>query len=78
MYGAGFENLKALIVEDNGHMRSLLRALLNSAGIKDVVEAAHGQAGMEALREQSKSLADFVNTIGWMTSFEQLQKVIQK
>ena len=29
-------------------MRSLLRALLNSAGIKDVVEAAHGQAGIES------------------------------
>jgi len=56
MYGAGFENLKALIVEDNGHMRSLLRALLNSAGIKDVVEAAHGQAGMEALREHKSDL----------------------
>ena len=56
MYGAGFENLKALIVEDNGHMRSLLRALLNSAGIKDVVEAAHGQAGLDALREHKSDL----------------------
>ena len=40
MSGAGFENLKALIVEDNAHMRSLLRALLNSVGIKDVAEAS--------------------------------------
>lgn len=56
MYGAGFENLKALIVEDNGHMRSLLRALLNSAGIRDVVEAANGQAGLEALREHKSDL----------------------
>jgi hypothetical protein len=30
------------------------------------------------LREQSDSLADFVNTISWMTSFEQLQKAIQQ
>jgi len=56
MYGAGFENLKALIVEDNQHMRSLLRALLNSAGIKDVAEAAHGQAGIEVLRERKSDL----------------------
>ncbi len=48
----GFENLKALIVEDNSNMRSLLRALLNSVGIIDVAEATHGQAGIEALRRR--------------------------
>jgi hypothetical protein len=31
---------------------------------------------VRALRAQSKSLADFVNTIAWMTSFEQLQKAV--
>ena len=36
----GFANLKALIVEDNAHMRSLLRALLNSIGIKDITPTA--------------------------------------
>jgi CheY-like chemotaxis protein len=56
MAPAGFESLKALIVEDNTHMRSLLRALLNSVGIKDVSEAIHGQAGMEALRERKIDL----------------------
>lgn len=33
---------------------------------------------VRALREQSASLKDFVNTIAWMTSFEQLQKAIQQ
>ena len=56
MSGAGFETLKALIVEDNAHMRSLLRALLNSVGIKAVAEAAHGHAAIEALREQKSDL----------------------
>ena len=28
---------------------------------------------VRALRDQSKSLADFVNQISWMTSFTQLQ-----
>ena len=56
MAPAGFESLKALIVEDNTHMRSLLRALLNSVGIKDISEAIHGQAGMEALRERKIDL----------------------
>ncbi len=33
---------------------------------------------VRALREQSDSLADFVNTISWMTKFEQLQKVVNQ
>jgi hypothetical protein len=28
------------------------------------------------LRERSDSLADFVNTISWMTNFEQLQNAV--
>ncbi|MGZ9222058.1 MAG: hypothetical protein ACXW4Q_08110 [Anaerolineales bacterium] len=32
---------------------------------------------VRALREQSDSLADFINTISWMTSFEQLQQSIK-
>ncbi|MBI5354414.1 MAG: hypothetical protein HZB50_17375 [Chloroflexi bacterium] len=32
---------------------------------------------VRALREQSASLADFVNTIAWMTNFEQLQKAVK-
>jgi CheY-like chemotaxis protein len=56
MSGAGFENLKALIVEDNAHMRSLLRALLSSAGVKDIAEASNGQTAIEALRERKSDL----------------------
>ncbi len=51
MAPCGFESLKALVVEDNAHMRSLLRALLNSIGIKDVYEVASGAAAIAALRE---------------------------
>ena len=32
---------------------------------------------VRTLREKSASLADFVNTIGWMTSFEELQQAIK-
>ena len=56
MSGAGFENLKALIVEDNAHMRSLLRALLNAIGIKDVSEATNGQIAIQILRERKSDL----------------------
>jgi hypothetical protein len=33
---------------------------------------------VRALREQSDSLADFVNTISWMTSFDQLKKAVDQ
>jgi hypothetical protein len=33
---------------------------------------------VRALREESDSLADFINTIAWMTSFEELQKTVQQ
>ena len=56
MTGAGFETLKALIVEDNAHMRSLLRALLNSIGIKEIAEAGNGQSGLALLRERKSDL----------------------
>ena len=56
MSGGGFESLKALIVDDNAHMRSLLRALLNSIGIKEVSEAAHGAAALTLLRERKSDL----------------------
>ena len=32
---------------------------------------------VRALREQSASLEEFINTIGWMTSFEELQQAIK-
>lgn len=52
----GFENLKALIVEDNSHMRSLLRSLLNTIGILDVSEATHGQGAIDILRTRRADL----------------------
>ena len=42
MSGKQFDYLKALVVEDNPHMRELLRTLLNALGIKQVFEAADG------------------------------------
>ena len=56
MTGGGFETLKALIVDDNAHMRSLLRALLNSLGIKNVAEATHGGTALDVLRERKSDL----------------------
>jgi CheY-like chemotaxis protein len=56
MSGAAFEHLKILIVEDNQHMRSLLRSLLNSVGIREIVEASNGATALNALREKKCDL----------------------
>jgi CheY-like chemotaxis protein len=57
MAGATFDYLKALIVDDNAHMRALLRSLLNALGIKTVFEAGDGSDGIAELRAQQP---DFV------------------
>lgn len=49
MPGTGLEPLKALIVEDNLHMRRLLRSLLASAGLRDICEAGEGSAALKIL-----------------------------
>lgn len=56
MSGTLFEQLKAIIVDDNVHMRSLLRSLLNSAGIKDIAEAGNGAAAITLMRERKCDL----------------------
>lgn len=42
--------MRVLIVDDNVHMRTLLRRLLGSLSIRNIDEAPNGQAGMEMLR----------------------------
>lgn len=44
-----FETMKVLLVDDNIHMRALLRRLLGLLGIRDIDEATNGQAGMVML-----------------------------
>jgi CheY-like chemotaxis protein len=59
MVPPSFQHLKVLIVEDNEHMRALLRAILYSIGIREVVEAVDGLAGFEKLNSASP---DFILT----------------
>ena len=57
MSGASaFEALRVLIVEDNQHMRSLLRSLLNVVGIREIFEANNGVAALEIMREKKCDL----------------------
>ncbi|HEY1631665.1 MAG TPA: response regulator [Rhizomicrobium sp.] len=59
MTAAAFDYLKALIVEDNAHMRALLRSLLHALGMKQVYECTDGSQAYKELRERKP---DFVLT----------------
>ena len=56
MSASAFENLKVLIVEDNQHMRTLLRSLLNTVGIREIAEASNGGSALDVLRERKCDL----------------------
>jgi CheY-like chemotaxis protein len=56
MSGGAFEHLKALIVEDNQHMRTLLRSLLNALGVMNVLEATNGEDAFILLRDKQPDI----------------------
>ena len=74
---------RRLFFWENGYLlRKLNQAYFAFHGAyADVPGGAAGEdpvgPAVRALREQSDSLAEFVDTIAWMTSFEELQQAIQ-
>ncbi|MBI5841831.1 MAG: hypothetical protein HZB19_17215 [Chloroflexi bacterium] len=75
---------RRLVFLENGYLlRKINQAYFAFHGAyADVPGGAAGEdpvgPAVRALRAQSTSLADFVNTISWMTSFEQLQEAAAK
>jgi hypothetical protein len=75
---------RRLVFLKNGYLiRKLNQAYFSFYGAyADTPGGAAGEdpvgPAVRALRAQSKSLADFVNTISWMTSFEQLKKAVHQ
>jgi hypothetical protein len=75
---------RRLIFLQNGYLlRKINQAYFSFYGA--YADSPGGAAGedpvgpaVRALREQSDSLADFVNTIGWMTSFDQLREAVNQ
>lgn len=45
-------HLKALVVEDNPHMRTLLRSILMALGLQQVYESSDGASALVELRER--------------------------
>ncbi|WP_298746809.1 response regulator [uncultured Brevundimonas sp.] len=50
-------SLQILLVDDNPHMRAIATAVLKSAGIRKVLEADDGGAGLRMLRDHGVDLA---------------------
>jgi hypothetical protein len=75
---------RRLVFWKNGYLiRKLNQAYFAFNGAyADVPGGAAGEdpvgPAVRALRAQSKTLADFINSIAWMTSFQQLQQAIHK
>ena len=51
-----FNRLRFLIVDDNAHMRRILRSLLHGFGAREVYEAEDGPSGLEAFTQYSPEI----------------------
>ncbi len=51
-----FSRLRFLVIDDNAHMRRILRTLLHGFGTREVYEAEDGAAGLEAYTHYSPDL----------------------
>lgn len=49
--------LQILLIDDNPHMRTIASAVLQSAGIRKVLEAGDGGTGIQMLRDHAVDLA---------------------
>nr|WP_319513321.1 response regulator [uncultured Cohaesibacter sp.] len=66
MIKVDLSQLRFLVVEDNAHMRRVLRTLIHSFGARDVTEAEDGAAGLELFQTTSP---DIVITDWYMPIF---------
>jgi CheY-like chemotaxis protein len=62
-----FNRLRFVVVDDNAHMRRIVRTLLNGFGAREVTEAEDGAAGLEAF---TQNVPDIVITDWAMPIFD--------
>ncbi len=67
---ASFDHLKALVIDDNAHMRTLMKSLLQALGLPQIYEAVDGASGFAELRERRP---DFVLTDLSMTPVDGIE-----
>lgn len=54
---SSLQAVQILLIDDNQHMRAIASAILQSAGIRKVIEASDGGAALEAMRDHAIDLA---------------------
>lgn len=67
-----FSDLRFLVVDDNQHVRRIVRTLLHGFGVREVYEAADGAAGLDSVQN---FLPDFIITDWVMPLFDGLEFV---
>lgn len=70
MIQVDFSQLRFLIVEDNAHMRRVVRALIHGFGAREVLEAEDGASGLELFQA---NLPDIVVTDWYMPIFSGIE-----
>ncbi|MGV3634688.1 MAG: response regulator [Pseudorhodoplanes sp.] len=65
-----FNRLRFVVVDDNAHMRRIVRTLLHGFGAREVVEAEDGAAGLEAY---NSNIPDIVITDWAMPIFDGIE-----
>ncbi|WP_316859882.1 response regulator [uncultured Cohaesibacter sp.] len=70
MINVDLSQLRFLIVEDNTHMRRVIRTLINGFGAREVTEAEDGAAGLELFQTTSP---DIVITDWYMPIFSGIE-----
>ncbi len=70
--------IRALVVDDMGSMRMLIRAILNQMGIFDVAQASNGQNALNYLDQNSVDILICDWSMPGMTGLEVLASIRQK
>ena len=56
MSQGSFERIRVLIVEDNAHMSSILRTILQGFGVRSVIETRDAADAFELMRNQEMNI----------------------
>lgn len=67
--------LSALVVDDEGHLRLLLRSLLKRLGVATLHEASNGEQACEVYREHQPDLVLMDVNMPGMSGIETLQEI---
>src|SRR6187431_3146833 len=73
-----FNRLRFLVIDDNAHMRRILRTLLHGFGAREVYEAEDGAAGLEAFTHYIPDIVitDWAMAIIMLTGHSEKKRVM--